>query len=111
MQLNAYLSMQPFRTGDAYWLRDYSYLASVIDTKDRTNQIIKGGGGDVICAHPRTQGRSSSNTRPSQRRNNCTLKSKDEFHSNIVFSVNLTKYLQQDERVRGFGVDRTLTSK
>jgi hypothetical protein len=27
----------------------------------------EGGGGDVICAHPRTQGRSSSNTRPSQR--------------------------------------------
>ena len=52
MQLNAYLSMQPFQTGDTYWLHDCTYLASVIGTKARTEQIIKGGGGDVICAHP-----------------------------------------------------------
>jgi hypothetical protein len=28
---------------------------------------MKGGGGDVICAHPRTQGRSSSNARGGRR--------------------------------------------
>ena len=53
------------------------YIARFISTKTGKKQM-KGGGGDVICAHQRTQGRSSSNTRPSQRRNNCTFKSKDE---------------------------------
>ena len=30
-------------------------------------QIINGGGGHVICAHPRTKGQSSSNARPGRR--------------------------------------------
>ena len=101
---------QEMRSGYAYWW--LTPIASKFHRHENRNKANEGGGGDVICAHQQTQGRSSSNTTPSQWWKNCTFKSKDEFHRNIVFTVNLTKYLQHDEQVRGFlGVDGTVNSK